>query len=200
MTESIAQDHLRLLLYRGTGGDTVPVAEYLAQRRDGAADWSPYLGLVGLDLTVAGEALWPSWKPIGDLARMAFQFEAAARRLRDGEQALARIAVDDFPIGGYLRFCPDGDRVSVSLINVSDPEVAYRYPVDADGSAVTEVYARIAGLTAEEASAAQQESGLPDLGDLSMLRDALASDLAGEAARGRELYDALGIAFDLELY
>lgn len=200
MTLSNEKDHLRLLLYRGTGGDTVRLDELLRQRRLGSTDWTPYLGLVGLDLTVGGEPRWPSRTPIGDLARMAFQFEAAALRIRDGELALARIGVDDFPIGGFFRFRPDGERVSVSLINVRDPDIAYRYPVDSEGQPVAEVYARLADRGPDDVGAAPQGGGPPELRDLVFPRDRLVTDLAEEAERGRQLYDALGQEFRLELY
>lgn len=174
--------------------------DYLRERRRAGSDWTPYLGLVGLDLTVGGEHRWPSRNAVGDLARMAFQFESAGRRLAEGEPALVRIAVDDSPLGAFFRFRPRDDIVDISLIILSDPDIAYRYPVGRDGGAVSEVYAGVADLSATDASAAQQESGLPDLRGLAFPRDQLVSDLTEEAARGRELYDELGQEFYLELY
>lgn len=199
MTESLDEDHLRLLVYRGTGEETIPVADYLDQHRRGGADWAPYLGLVGLDLTVGGKPRWPRIS-VGDLARMAFQMEAASRRIRQDDLALIRIAVDDFPVGAFFRLRPEGEIVRISLTEVTDPDIAYRYPVDRDGHPVAEVYERVGNAPIAQSGEEPRATNRPELREVAFPRHRLESDLASEAARGRALYDELGQDFDLELY
>ncbi|OJV24588.1 MAG: hypothetical protein BGO26_18615 [Actinobacteria bacterium 69-20] len=200
MSESMADDRLRLLLYRGTGGDTVPLSEYLDQHRRGEADWTPYLGMVALDLTVGGESLWPSRVGMGDLARWTLQMGSASDRLRRGEPALVRIAVDDAPVGGFFLMRPDTDVVRISVVDVTDPDMAYRYPVDHQGMPVTDVYECVEAAAAEATDQDPTEADLPRFRDIPFPRERLIEDLAGEARRGRELYDELGVNFYVELY
>ncbi len=200
MTSPDETDRLRLLVYYGTGGDTVPISEYLDQRRAGTVDWTPGLSQVGMDLTVGGESQWPTWKTVGDLARTAFQWEAAATRLRGEDTALVRIGIDDFPIGTYVRFTPENDAVLITSLAVEAPEFAYRYPVDESGQPVPEVYEHILGLSDADQAEARDEAGLPSLDDVAFPRERLIEALSTEAAHARELYRALGADFSLELY
>jgi hypothetical protein len=202
MTSPDQSDRIRLLVYYGTGADTVPVSEYLDQHRSGTVDWTPGLSQVGMELTVGGHEQWPTWKTIGDLARTAVQWEAAATRLRAGETALVRIGIDDFPIGGYFRFTPENDAVLITSLPVESPEYAYRYPVDESGDPVPDVYEHILGLSlaGAELDEARDEAGLPALDDVAFPRDRLIDELSTESAHARELYGALGADFHLELY
>lgn len=193
---------LRLLVYQGTGGNTVPLSEYLRKHGLGDVDWTPGLSQLGMDLTVGGESQWPSWKTIGDLARTAFQWEAAAARLRSGEPALVRIGIDDFPIGAYLRFTPRDDVFLISSLAVNDPGYSFRYPLDESGHAISEVYEHIVNLDPSgiDQAAARDEAGLPALNEVAFPRDVLLSDMDGEAASARRLCSELGADFFLELY
>jgi hypothetical protein len=153
-----------------------------------------------MDLTVGGQELWPSWKTVGDLARTALQWEAAATRLSAGETALVRLGIDDFPVGGYLRFTPENDAVLITSLAVSDSEYGYRYPVDESGAPVPDVYEHILGASGADQAEARDEAGLPPLDEVAFPRERLIDELSTEAARARELYRALGADFSLELY
>lgn len=205
MGDNDTSDHLRVLLYKGTGSETVSLGDYLDQYREGFADWAPDLGFVGLDLSIDGQSFW-SWRvPIGDLARVVFQIEAALRRIAEDEPALIRIAVDDAPEGRYFSLRPDGDTVYLSLIDVEDPDIAFRYPVDRDGNPVVEVYRAIAPLveggdSANGAAAGEQIGGQPNLRHTPYPRAGLEAELRRAADQGRQLYELLGEEFSLELY
>jgi hypothetical protein len=200
MTETTATDYLRLLLYQGTGAETIPVGDYLDRRRHGIIDDTVDPGLVALDITSGGEPSWPAPIVVGDLARVTFQMGAADLRIRDGDLAVVRIAIDDYPVGRFLRFRPDGDTVDISLVNVTDPDIAYRYPVDREGLAVPEVYEHIAELGDARSDEEPVATGLPELHVVAFPRGRLGSDLADVAAGGREFYDELGLDYYLELY
>lgn len=200
MSEPTATDRFSLLLYKGTGGDTVPVSDYLAEVRNSEPDWKPYLGMIAVDLTVAGTPLWPARVGMGDLARWTFQMEAASGALRRGERAIIRIPVDDAPVGGFFLMEPDADTVRISVVDVADPDTGYRYPVDREGRPVPEVYESVQAAFATSMGDGQTEGGLPGIHGVAFPRERLIDDLTREAKQGRELYDELGVPYYLELY
>jgi hypothetical protein len=195
----MSDDHLCFAVYEGTSEATMPVTEALAQAEAGELGFTPYLGMVNLDLTVGGVRRWPSRAGIGDLARLCLQAEAAADRLAADQVALLRSAVDDGPVGGYFLFEPAGEQARVSMLSIADPDWSYRYPVDRRGRPVEDVYRYVAEQ--RDTLLVPIDEAWQDVffADLSVPRDLLIDSLRREAAAGRRLYEVLDVPFYLEL-
>lgn len=140
------------------------------------------------DATLFFESGGRDWMPLhwvlGDLASLAQQFEAAFERLRSGEIAIVRSAVDDRPVVGYFLLEPRGDEAAVSLFY---PPTHLRYVYPTAGARGAELYAFVANHRAELLIRPPEHRNPRDIIEAAIPLVVLLEALVREAKRARRV-------------
>lgn len=125
-------DGVRLGMFVGGSSDWLPVDEVLAAvGRDGRDAFVP--AYTTISVVAAGREHAAGFS-LGDLARVAAQLGPAADRLRAGQRALVRSAVEGVPEAVFVMLEPDDGEVVVVLGATDANPWAWWYPDDASVS------------------------------------------------------------------
>jgi hypothetical protein len=140
------------------------------------------------DTTLLFETGDTDWMPVhsvlGELAHLAPQLAAAAERLRTGELALLRPAVDDRGGIGYLLFEPDGAEIAVTIVDVPS-RLGFVYPTA--GARAEELYAYVREHRRELLADAARRGAPHDIVGARMARDELIAAMEREAERADQV-------------
>jgi hypothetical protein len=173
------------------GDDRVmAVGDYLRGRETGAISWEPDLADSALILWVGGiERMAENWN-LGEFVLLLRQFEALVPRLRQGQEAIVRSAVNDQPVVPYLLFEPAGQHVRISLFLIDDPPHGYDYPIDLHPGMGQQLYTYVAAHKARLLAAGNDDT--EQFRALPYAKTALLENIERENARGRQLLALLG--------
>ena len=178
-------DRFELALLADRSTERPVVLSELIERSARAEQW-PDVRLD--DTTLLFESSGTDWMPahsvIGELLHLAPQLAAAAARLRRGELALLRPAVDDRGAVGYLLFDPDGSEIAVTLIDLPS-RLQFVYPTA--GARAEELYAYVGEHRRELLAEAAARGAPDDIVGARMATDELIAALEREAQRADQV-------------
>ncbi|MCU1502611.1 MAG: hypothetical protein JWM12_1965 [Ilumatobacteraceae bacterium] len=145
------------------------------------------------DATLFFETHGRDWMPLhwvlGDLAALGTQFADAAVRLRRGESAIVRSAVDDQPVVAYFLFEPSGSDVVVSLFY---PPAHLRYVYPTAPTRGAELYELVADHRAELLTRSPEHVNPYDILAAVIPGDELIDALLREVDRARQVVALIG--------